>query len=172
MTPLSLSTNLNLVAAATALTIALGLPAETYRSGRRTESGVLAVEAKIIAKSVSDFIGNAPQNWEFQAERLDDRIRNLALPDRRVELLGPTGKTLAAVSVDVAAPTFTARAIVYDFGVPVATVVVTSSQRPLLVDTFRWGLATLLIAGIVYFPLRRIPLRALRLAQDETERIN
>ena len=172
MIPRSIESILRVAAGAAALSIAIALPAVTYLSGRRAELAMLATESRVIANAVSKFISDSPIQWEYQVHRLDNVLRSHGTHHRAIALLGPADEAIAAVAAYLAPPTLVARHLVYDYGRAVANVAVSSSQRPLLMVTGWAALLGLLIAAIVYFPLRGIPLRALQRSQEELKRLN
>jgi signal transduction histidine kinase len=163
---------LRAIAGSIALVIAIAFPLTTFLSGRHAETNLLAFESRVVAQDTTAFVSDAPVLWEVHVERIRDRLQNRLQAGRGVKLLDRTGNAITAVAVDVPSPTFTASSVVYDFGTPVATVVLSGSLRPLLIATFWTGLLGLGIAIVVYLPLRTISIRALRRSQRQLAQLN
>ena len=172
MNKIDIRSILNIIAGLVALAVAIALPVGTYASGARAEMRLLAAESRSIAKDVTYFVSNTPTQWQFQVERLRYVLGSHLQPNRTVELLNSNGKIIASLLENLAQPVFTIRQPIHDYGQPVATLVLSSSQRPLLIETLLAGLVGILLAAIVFFPLRIIPLHALHRSQEELRLAN
>ncbi len=172
MNPRSIEFVLPLIAAGVALAVAVSLPAVSYLNGRQAMNLELITHATALANRVTEFISGSPVQWENHDHRLNILLEQQHIEKMSVELRDRSDAVIIASRASPAQPAFTLRQPVYDYGQPVGHVVVASSLRPLLIETGWMALLGLMLAIVIYFPLRLIPLRALRQSQESLRRAN
>jgi len=149
-------------------------PAGFFLWSYRNLSGALESEAHIISVAVTEHINRNPDLWRLGVERLEGVLRKYADPRRGYAVIHRDGARLAELGPPVlAAPTLARADPIYDFGAEAGRLAVTASLRAVVVDTALVALAGLALGLAIFFPLRLIPLRALRratLALVESER--
>lgn len=159
-------------AAALSLALCLGPPAALFFFSRERIAGGLEAEAEITSRLVTQIVSANPDLWEFEQVRLGEylssRPRTGAAEIRRV--LDAAGRVVAEAGEPQPAPWIRRSLPLLDAGVPVGTVDVARSLRPLLRDS---GLLALLLAApalLAFRILRTLPLAALRRAEGELRR--
>ena len=175
MTPRSIDSVLGIIAAGVALLVAISMPAAAYLSGKQALQSELGAEARFLGHAITDFINSSPQEWAIHEHRISIVLTRSQAPDtppRRVELRGENGDVIASIKPDLARPVSTVSVLVYDYGKPVGHVTVSGSLRPTLISTGVMGLLGVLLAATIYFPLRLIPMRALRRSQQDLKHAN
>lgn len=122
-------------------------------------------DAKVQATMLTDVVARNPSVWMYTPERLRQKVEQVRTPGRGTRVIDSSGQLVAEFDADLRAPLVEAEATFYDFGKPAGVVVVTDSlAKPL------WAaLGIFVLSGLagftVFFPLRRIPLEALRVAE-------
>lgn len=172
MKPLSIETVIHVIAAGVSLLVAASLPLLTYIEGRQAVLAELSVQASAHANVITDFVNAYPVRWENQEHRLNNLIHRSHDPKRQVELYKNDRELVVAARAELVAPVIAVRELIYDYGQPVGSLVVSASLREVLAQTAAMALLGLLLASAIYFPMRMIPLRALRRSQAELERVN
>ena len=159
-------------AAALSLALLLAPPSALYFFGRERIAGGLEAEAEITAQLVTQIVSANPDLWAFEQVRLGEylsrRPRAGEAEIRRV--LDARGQVVAEAGDPLPTPWIRRSLPLRDAGVPVGTVDVARSLRPLLL---RAGLLALLLAApalLAFRILRTLPLAALRRAEGELRR--
>jgi PAS domain S-box-containing protein len=140
-------------------------PAGFFLWSYQNRSGGLESEARSVSVAVTEHINHNAGLWHFESERLGAVVRKYADLRRDYAVIDQHGTRIAHLAPPVlAAPTLSRSHPFYDFGVEAGRVEVTVSLRDLVVETTLIALAGLALGLAIFFPLRLIPLRALRRA--------
>lgn len=155
-----------------ACVMVIALPVLYILFGIHLVRTALETEVKHLAGEISKFIGANPLSWRFESSRLEFLLerhlshgapKTLIIRDRE-------NRTVAELRAEFGPPVLRQYGPVTDFGLPVGTVEVQVSLRPLLLNTGLVSFAGFFVGLLVYFPLRSIPLRALRHATADLAR--
>ena len=113
-------------------------------------------------------IARNPGVWRYTAERLTDSIDEIVgeHPEWAVTIRDLQGVELAAIPARPVPPIRERTRAVVLSGEPVATVTVQASAAPIVRDSAFIMIGSGLLAFLLFVPLRRMPLEALRRAQD------
>lgn len=137
--------------------------------------GSLDAQAELNARSVTALVMANPTMWQFEQVRLAELLERRSeggVPENRRIL--DRREMIVAEHADALPPPIVKRHHdIFDAGVPVATIEISRSLNPLLVETAVVALAALLFGALVFVVLRTIPLRAVRQANNslkESER--
>jgi PAS domain S-box-containing protein len=161
------------VAAATlSLGLFLGPPSAVYFFSRERIAGGLEAEAEITSRLVTQIVSANPDLWEFEQVRLGEylssRPRAGDAEVRRV--LDAAGRVVAETGDPLPTPWIRRSLPLLDAGVPVGTVDVARSLRPLLLRSLALALVLAAPAFLSFRILRTLPLSALRRAEGELRR--
>ena len=133
--------------------------------------GTLDAQAELNANIVTSLVMANPTMWQFE------QIRLAELLERRSVASVPEGRrildrqrAIVAEHVDpLDLPTVGRRHDIYDAGVAVATIEISRSLRPLLLETAVVAIVSLFSGLLVFVVLRTIPLRAVRKAHQSLQ---
>ena len=145
------------------LTIALLLPAARVYTGAQSTHSSLHVELKQLAEELSRRAGSRPEAWAFETNSLNATLRRVVQRGTvsSVKLLGPDRQELASAGVWVPSRWLQEQSDVFDSGVPVATLHVQATSKPLIVGALQVGLVGLLLAVAVWWLIAGVALRSL-----------
>jgi signal transduction histidine kinase len=153
---------LNRVAIGTALLAFLLPPIAYFSLALGHLEGSLEIEAHAKSVIVSDYIARNPSSWQYQNERLAEVMRLTIMPhadailfDHKGERLASTGKPSPGYAMSHDAP-------VFDFGVEAGHITVVASLDEILGWTWIVTGVSALLGLLIFFPLRKLPLQALR----------
>ena len=133
--------------------------------------GSLDAQAELNANAVTSLVMANPAMWRYEQVRLAElleRRSSMEIPEGR-RILDQQGAIVAEHADPLAPPTVGRRHDIYDAGVPVATIEISRSVRPLLVETAVVAFGSMLFGVIVFVVLRTIPLRSVRRAHDSLQ---
>ena len=136
----------------------------TYHAMRQ----VMQTEVEINARLVTQVINANPQMWTAQTSRLEELLGRRPLdgtPEARL-VLDSKGSVVAEVRETLDGPLEEAHAAVHDAGVPVGTIVIQRSLRPLGVRVGLLLVIALALGTAIYMVLQWLPVRALSRAHD------
>ena len=150
-----------------ALLIVAGIPLGFWTLQYRGTMSTLASEARTQAAMVSDFVGRNPSMWVYAPDRLSAVVHPIRDPLQRTRIVDSGGRLVLDLPVALEWPTVAAEAPFFDFGQQAGTLAVSASMRDVLEQTLLVLAFSAMFGGIVFFPLRRIPLRALGRAHAE-----
>jgi len=154
-----------------ACAIAFALPAIYLLSSHDRENAVLETEAEINARIASQVVGTNPSLWQFQTAKLEEflgRRPRHGQPEWRV-IKTLDGHVIAQSTDDLRWPIHCGGAPVEDAGVRVANIYVCRSLAPVVIRGFGLAALGLVLGGLVFFVIRRAPLRVLAGALSELE---
>ena len=168
--------SITLISVVFCIIVAVSLPAITYWLGRDQLESELRVEALTRARYIGLMINQDPQLWPYKRDALRD-VLDLTL-NRGLAYAALVRDANGAVVVErvtaLPMPVMRATEILYDTGVPAGTLEVSSTLRPVLMQTLWAGGASLLLALLLFWAVHSMPLAALRRAigelRAETER--
>ncbi len=160
---------LNRVAIGTALVVTLLPPAGYFLLATRHLEASLEVEAHAIASIVNNYIARNPGSWRYQNERLDEVIRSTIIPHTDTRLLDENGVTLAQISTSAPGFKLSHSALVFDFGVECGHVEVAGKLDEIIERTLIATCLSGLLGLLFFFPLRNLPLQALRSSNQELQ---
>ncbi len=154
------------IAGIIALLLSVLIPAGYFSVSYQYMVGSLDSQAEINAQAITSLVTANPTMWYFEqirlAELLERRSSTEISEGRRI--LDRQGSIIAE-HVDPLAPPIVVRSHdIYDAGVSVATMEISRSLRPLLLETAGIAFGALLCGGLVFVVLRTLPLRAVRRA--------
>ena len=144
--------------------VAVSLPAITYTLGRDQLESDLRVEALTRARNINLIINQDPLLWPFSQDGLREAL-NASVHhklDYAARVLDANNAVAAERSVTLPAPLMRQTAPLYDFGQQAGTVEISGSLRPLLWQTAWAAAASLLLALLLFWAVRQLPLAALR----------
>lgn len=149
------------VAALTSL-ITMILPAAFYCTLEIKELGSkLEIEARAKAMLIDSFIARNPEQWRFQDERLTDVLRAEVLPHTTTTLIDSNGVTRAHFASDVRGLTLERSVPIHEFGHAVGHIRIQDDFNHIVGATLLIMLACALLATLMYWILRTVPLAAL-----------
>jgi diguanylate cyclase (GGDEF)-like protein/PAS domain S-box-containing protein len=163
-------TLLNYLASIIAALVFIVPPSVFLALDYRYEKAAIEIEAEINARIVGQLINNNPGMWVFEELRLEELLSRRSNRGNSREIrsvFGPDTK-LVAQSKDLISPPFmSAVAPLFDAGKAVGRIEVVRSMRPSISGAALIALGSLLLASIIFFVLRTVPLRALRKAFED-----
>ncbi len=154
------------VAAIVAVAVTIAGPTAYFALGYQHQSATIGTEAHINGEIVTQLVNNNPELWQFEHDRLFHLLDRRAV-DRTPEVrrvTDPNGQELIASRDDLRSPFLSERAPVLDAGRQVATIEITRSLRPLILETALAALLAALLGLVVFASLKLLPIRALRQA--------
>jgi two-component system, sensor histidine kinase and response regulator len=169
--------NLNIVktgswaAGIVACSLALAMPVIYFASAYHREQAVMETEAEIHARIAAQVVSTNPRLWQFQIGKLEESLHHQPRhghPESRI-IQTLQGQVIAQSADPLSEPIHCRTLPVMDAGARVADVVVCRSLLEIGLETLGVALLTAVLAGLVYFVVRRIPLRALTAALSELE---
>ena len=154
------------VAAIVAVAVTIAGPTTYFALGYQYQSATLGTEAHINGEIVTQLVNNNPELWQFEHDRLFHLLDRRAV-DRTPEVrrvTDPHGQEVIASRDALRSPLLSERAPVLDAGRQVATIEITRSLRPLILQTAVAALLAGLLGLVVFASLKLLPIRALRRA--------
>ncbi len=153
--------------------VGVSLPAISYHLDRAHLESSLRVEAITRARMITTLINRDPQFWRFQQnwllDALDDKVHdNLAFSARILDA-GAKGELVAERTTALPGPLITHGENFYDTGVLAGRIEITGSLRPVLMDTLRVAIVSLILALVLFLAVLSLPLAALRRALRNLE---
>jgi PAS domain S-box-containing protein len=125
----------------------------------------LEADLHLQVRVIDEFIAQQPDRWEFNAERLQAILEPYLRPDIHYRVVGRGGQTLFVGGPAPAWHVLARSLPLHAFGHPVGRVEAGASQLPALL----FGLLLFGVSGgvawVIWGPVRRLPLRALREAE-------
>ena len=140
------------IALAVAAAVALLLPGIAAYVGYVSLHSILATEAEINGRLLTQLVSSNPELWRTQTPRLEELLRRRPgdrSPERRA-VAELQGQLIAEVDDGLQSPALAARAPVYDAGEVVAWLTVQRSLRPLLLQVGWIAAGGLLLASGIY----------------------
>ena len=146
--------------------ISIGLPAGYFLLGYQNQRAVIQTEAYMNSIFLSEAISESPEYWRYEEHRLSEvlafhtsrrynELRRVVDADNTV--VAQAGKTIAP-------PFLTASHNLYDSGRVVGRIEITTSLRPLLINTLFTAVLGLFFGMLVFAALKYFPLHALSTA--------
>ena len=162
---------ITLVAGLIAVAILLLLPSSYFAVHYQSAQSELRLEAESNARLFTQLINDAPDLWQFQADRIGELLARRpgdgTAESRR--LRDAQGKLIAENTQWLDTPTVSATLPVFDAGRAVGQIEIERSLRPALIGTGVALLLAALLAAAIFAALRLLPLRALRRAERKVE---
>jgi len=160
-------------AAAGLTAAALVLPPAIYffLSYQRLAGGLEAV-AELSGVRITRIIAANPELWEYEQVRLQDNLVHRPRrgdPERR-RVLNLRGEVVAESADPLPAPWITRALPLLDAGVPVGSIEVSRSLRPVLLRAAALELVLLPLSFLAFWILRAMPLRAIRRSEEALRR--
>ncbi len=148
--------------------VSVAMPAVFFAIGWEAHHIALGTEATFYGRAVTAIINGNPTMWQYEETRLQGLLAGHAagqpLEARRV--LDQEGTVIAEWQEDIPWPVMTRRRTLLDSGMPVGTLELRRSLRPLIVRTGIMSLAGIALGAVLFFLLRVYPMSALRNALD------
>ncbi|MGR5239021.1 EAL domain-containing protein [Vibrio alfacsensis] len=133
--------------------------------------GELLFKASVKAEHIARVAAENPQWWQYSVDRLNGILHrgSFLLSNEWAAVLSTEGEVLAELGNDVNQIYFTQRAPIQDMDRTVGWVVLKSPVINLLVDFLVALGQGILIALLIYFTFGRVPMRALKRAEQSKE---
>ncbi len=148
-----------------ALAIAL-LPNVAYLLHVRASSIRQLDEAlRVQAQLLEEFIAARPEQWDLVSDRMRSLLERHMAAETRYQVFDAAGEVLIK-SPPLASPTVTRSRPLHAFGEPVGQLTFDRRISHELLSGLPLLVGSLLLAGLIWFPLRRLPLRALAKADE------
>lgn len=148
-----------------AVLLVLAIPGVYFWSARERLQAELHSEAIVASHAVTDEIVRNPDHWRFGTVRLAGLLTTVrSRPDQEPShrlLLALDGTVIVDAGPPPARPARYVRADIHDFGVPVATLVVSRSMVPILEVAGLLLLGSTFLGLLAFQLLRSVPLRML-----------
>lgn len=164
-----LTGNLKTLAFLLAAFISVGIPAGYYLLGYENQRAVVATEAYLNSIFLSQAIGESPEYWRYEERRLAEILTHHS-SRKYAELrsiISADNEVITTAGEAIAPPLLTVAHNLYDSGIVVGRIEITTSLRPLLARTAVTASISLLLGLAVYLILRLFPLRALATAMRQ-----
>ncbi len=142
--------------------IALLVPLVFFFGSYQYLRGVLEARTELRSRDISRIIEDNPLMWRFEEIRLSELLGRGLTEDRSeaVEIVAADGELVARNRSVSGVLRASYSHPIYDAGQVVAQIRVYYSLRPLLARTLLIALGSLVVAFLVFFALRTLPLRA------------
>jgi diguanylate cyclase (GGDEF)-like protein/PAS domain S-box-containing protein len=164
ITDTRLARTIRLIAASTAITVAVSLPLGYWLVVYNFAAEATANNAEVHAERVTQRINANPDLWRFETPRLDAIAATHFLADGLPEknyILDERGAVLAQGTESLSPPIVTRSAPLRDSGIEVGRFVTSRSLVSLLEETALVALFGLALAAAIYVSLSVLPLRAI-----------
>jgi diguanylate cyclase (GGDEF)-like protein/PAS domain S-box-containing protein len=139
-------------------------PAGVFFISYQYTSGVLDARAELTAREVTDLVVSNPSMWRFEEVRLSEILERKSkdsVPELK-RIIDADGVKIAQYS-DFPDPPFIMRQHkIYDAGISIADIQIYRSLKPLLINTFFVTVFALMGGIIIFYFLRKVPLKAIR----------
>ena len=147
--------------------VAISLPLAYYSIGYGELAASAETKAEIKAEIVNQLISSQPEMWRFAEHRLKELLSRYPaeLKGEQAQILDELGEVVARSELQLALPVLVRSAALFDAGSVVGRVEIRQSLRGHLFKTGIAGFVGLLLAGVVFFTLRLLPLHARRLVE-------
>jgi signal transduction histidine kinase len=136
-------------------------------------AGLIEAEAEINARIVGRVVAMNPELWQFEELRFSEilarRPRSGTAEQRR--LLDASGRVVAASSDPLQPPLIRRSVPLLDAGVPVGSLEITRSLRPLLLRVGVLSLAMIVIGVLSFGAVRTMPLRFVRRSEEAQQQL-
>lgn len=169
-----LSTGLALLLA---ILISVALPVGYFHLGYDYQRAVIATEAEMNSILLSQAIGANPDYWQYEERRLMEILsRHRAKGEAEERRIIAADNTVIAHQCggEPAPPLLTVAHDLFDSGTVVGQLTITTSLRPLVMQTIAIGIISTLFGLAIFMILKFFPLRALtaalRTVYEERER--
>jgi PAS domain S-box-containing protein len=159
----SFETQVTWTAGLLALVLALILSGGYFYFSYQHLQGGLEAECRWQAAAVSEFINRNVPGWRFEAGGIETILQRYSA-HRSARVIAADRQPLAQVSVELAWPVAACRQPVHESGIPAGWLELRESLHQQVLAAAVIGMVGLLIGLVVFFPLRWLPLRALRRA--------
>jgi polar amino acid transport system substrate-binding protein len=127
----------------------------------------LESELKVQALVIDDFIANQPETWDVSTDRILGQLDRYISRENGISVFNKKGEIVAQIVPQIKGLFIKRSRAIYDFGVPVGSIL---GQAPFN-DHILQGLAvfgvSLVVAGLLWGPMRRLPLDALAAADSK-----
>jgi PAS domain S-box-containing protein len=159
-------------AALVSTAIAIAPPAAWFAFAWQRDLGGIEAEAEITGHLVTQVISANPELWVFERVRLDEYLsRRPRRGDAEVRrILDLRGKVVAESADRLPAPTMGRSVALLDAGLPVGTLEIRRSLRPMIVSAAALALLLSLPGLLAFRILRTLPIAALHRTEGELRR--
>jgi PAS domain S-box-containing protein len=145
-----------------AVLITVAIPTGYYLLGYENQRAVVATEAYMNSIFISQAIGESPEFWRYEEQRLAEilmRHSSREFAEQR-SIIDLNGEVIARTGGTVDPPVLTISHQLFDSGNVVGRMEINTSLRPLLVNSAVTAGLSLLFGLAVYVPLRLFRVRA------------
>jgi PAS domain S-box-containing protein len=170
--PRALESWVTAAAAALSAALALAPPAAWFSVAYERNLGALEAEAEITGHLVTQVISSSPELWFFEQVRLGEYLSKRPRrgdPEVR-RIVDQRGRVVAESADPLPEPTIRRSVTLLDAGLPVGTLEIRRSLRPLIVRAALLALLLALPALLAFRILRTLPIQALHRTEGELRR--
>lgn len=146
-----------------AILISIVLPAGYCYLGYQNQRAIIATEAEMISILISQAIGSSPDYWQYEERRLAEILARHTAKEFAEErrIVAANSSVIAQSGGKIAPPLLTVTHDLFDSGDVVGQIEITTSLRPLLMQTIVVGIISTLFGLAIFVILKSFPLRAL-----------
>lgn len=130
----------------------------------------LVADTKVKAAMVSNVVGRNPNIWHEAHERLSEAIALVRDSSRTTRIIDDQEHLVTSVTAELMWPTISRSDLFYDSGIAVGRVEVTASIADMLLESLSLFLFSGALGYLVFVPLRRMPVKALKRASESLVR--
>jgi diguanylate cyclase (GGDEF)-like protein/PAS domain S-box-containing protein len=155
---------INRMAIFIAIIVAISLPAGYAWTSLTSAAAALEFKAKVKAASLNGLISSSPDIWMLAENRIQGLISREPVPlaEEHIQIIDAQGNLIVQSGFPPIAPVLSQAYSLFDAGQPVGQVIVSGSQRELVLNTMLVTLFGIFLGGLVFVIMRVLPLRALR----------
>jgi diguanylate cyclase (GGDEF)-like protein len=151
--------------------IAVLPPTAYFLVSKQSLQSTLESQTELTANEVNGIILANQKMWHFEEVRLSELLERRAHDNipQKSQIHDAAGELIAKNSITVTTPAASHTLSIYDAGTTVGSITVSRSLLPLLQSTTLVALCSLVIASILFFVFRGLPLRAIKKAFETLE---
>ncbi|MDA8412796.1 MAG: EAL domain-containing protein [Desulfobacteraceae bacterium] len=160
-----------LLVGAMTIIVSILVPAGYFLVSYQYMMGSLDTQAESSAQAITRLVMANPDMWRYEEVRLMEQLERrttIDIPEAR-RIIGLHGQIIAESSAPLTPPVISRRHYIYDAGSPVAQIEITRSLDHLLRETIFVACGALLVGGVGYVVMRRLPLRAIQQTHQSLE---
>ena len=129
----------------------------------------LSFKAQIKANSQTELITSMPDMWMYAENRIQGLLKRapVVFDNELVQLFDSKGSLITSAGKNITAPLIRRGYPLYDIGTTVGEVVVSASLTSIIINTIKAAVLGFLLALLLFFTMRLIPIRHLKKISDE-----
>jgi len=129
----------------------------------------LSFKAQIKANSQTELITSMPDIWMYAENRIQGLLKRapVVFDNEQVQLFDSEGSLITSAGKHITAPLIRRSYPLYDIGTIVGKVVVSASLADIIINTIKAAVLGFVLAFLLFFTMRLIPIRHLKKISDE-----